>query len=141
MAHWSRSFNSIFCRLPLEGTLMRRRLAPSRSWYSFYRPRKDGKLSQLRRKRRSHKCSTRDLVVGRQRYYHCANHAASYYMKYSFKQIPMYKTCAFIIFRIRSVFQLQGPGFKSWLSRVLNIYVAIFPPKLTQLSIPTGSVK
>ena len=27
-----------------------RRLAPSRSWYSFYRPHKDGKLSQLWRK-------------------------------------------------------------------------------------------
>ena len=37
--------------LPLDGRLIRRRLAPSRSWYSFYRPRIDRKLiSQLWRK-------------------------------------------------------------------------------------------
>ena len=47
--------------------------------YSFYRPRKDRKLSELQRERRSHRYSTidetgdwtRDLRVGRQRSYHC----------------------------------------------------------------------
>ena len=41
----------------VDGTLIHRRLTPSRYWYSFSYPRKDGKLSELRRKRRSHKYS------------------------------------------------------------------------------------
>ena len=53
-------------------------------WYSFYRPRKDGKLSELQREWRSHRNSTLDeagdwtwgLRVGRQRCYHCANPSA-----------------------------------------------------------------
>ena len=54
-------------------------------WCSFYRPRKDGKLNELQRERRSHRYSTLDkagdwtwdLQVGRQRSYHCANPSAS----------------------------------------------------------------
>ena len=49
-------------------------------WYSFYRLRKDGKLSELQRERRSHRYSTpdeaNDLRVGRQRSY-CANPSAN----------------------------------------------------------------
>ena len=47
MSHW----------LPLDRTLIHHRLAPSRSWYSFYWPHKNGELHKLWQKR-SHKCST-----------------------------------------------------------------------------------
>ena len=55
-------------------------------WYSFYRPRKDRKLSELWRERRSPKYTTLDqagdrtldLRVGRQRSCHCANQPANY---------------------------------------------------------------
>ena len=57
MAHWSRRLSPVSIVLSgwesltpppfLDETLIRGRLAPSKIWYSIYRPRKDGKLSQL----------------------------------------------------------------------------------------------
>ena len=69
--HWS-----------LGGTLVHRRLAPSRRWYSFNYPGKMESWIKFRRKNRSQifesqlsRDRTGDLVVGKQKLYNCANYA------------------------------------------------------------------
>ena len=69
--------------VPLDGTLIRRRLAPCRSWYSFYRLLKDGKLRKLQQKEVQTNVQSLtepgfepDFVIVREKSCHCTNHAA-----------------------------------------------------------------